>query len=225
MNVTVVIPAYNEEQALPMVLGELKRQPAVREIVVVDNGSTDKTFGAAQRFHVKVVFEPRRGYGQACQAGMRAVAKEADVIVFLDGGYSDYSEDLPALLAPIERGEADLVVGSRKLGQAAPGSLTQQQRFSSRLACQLIALRFKRQFTDVGPFRAVRRDALQGLAPRDPGAGWNAEMQVKALKAGLRVIEVPVRYRPRVGQSKTSGSLVGTVRIGVDTIGAILRTW
>jgi glycosyltransferase involved in cell wall biosynthesis len=225
MSVTVVIPAYNEEPALPLVLRELKRLSMPMEVVVVDNGSTDKTFAVAQSFHVKVVFEPRRGYGQACQAGLRAVGHGAEVVVFLDGNHADHPEELPALLAPIERGEADLVIGSRALGQADPGSLTPQQRLGNWLACRLIAWRLKRRFTDLGPFRAIRLDALRRLALTERGYGWNVEMQVKALKTGLRILEVPARYRPRTGTSKVSPTLGGAIRAVADTVGTILKHW
>ncbi|MBI3088168.1 MAG: glycosyltransferase family 2 protein [Candidatus Omnitrophica bacterium] len=224
MKVAVIIPVYNEEQALPHVLREIPRT-LVHEILVVDNGSTDGTFRAAQAAQVKVLFEPRRGYGRACQSGLRHVSPEADVVVFLDGDHSDYPEDLPALLAPLERHEADLVIGSRVLGGAQPGSLTPQQRFGNRLACRLIALRFGRRFTDLGPFRAVRRASLPALALRDTAFGWNVEMQLKALKAGLRIVEVPVRYRPRIGRSKISGTMLGTLRAGLSILGMIARHW
>lgn len=223
MRTCVIIPAYNEEQALPLVLKELPRTPET-EVIVVDNGSTDRTFAAAQAANVKVVFEPRRGYGRACQAGLRGMAPGAEVIVFLDGDHSDYAEELPLLLAPIERGEADMVVGSRVL-QAQAGSLTPQQRLGNWLACRLIAWRFGRRFTDLGPFRAMRADLLKRLAIRDKGFGWNVEMQVKALKAGARVAEIPVRYRPRIGRSKISGTISGSVRAGIAILGTIARYW
>lgn len=224
MNVSVVIPAYNEEAALPRVLTELPRALA-GDVVVVDNGSTDRTFAVAQAAQAKVVFEPRRGYGRACQAGLRAIAPESEAIVFLDADHSDYPEDLPSLLAPLERNEADLVIGSRILGHADPGSLTPQQRLGNWLACRLIGLRFHRRFTDLGPLRAIRRRALAALALRDPTFGWNVEMQMKALKAGLRVVEVPVRYRARIGQSKISGTVTGTIRAGAKILFTIARYW
>jgi len=224
MKVSVIIPVYNEEQALPLVLHELPRA-RVSEVIIADNGSTDRTACVAQAAKAKVVSEPRRGYGRACQTGLRAVAPDSEVVVFLDGDHSDYPEDLPRLLAPIEQGVADLVIGSRVLGQAAPRSLTPQQRFGNWLACSLIALRFRRRFTDLGPFRAIRRARLLELGVRDPTFGWNVEMQLKALQAGLRIIEVPVRYRPRIGRSKISGTIAGTIRAGLKIIGTILRSW
>ena len=224
MNISVVIPAYNEEAALPLVLKELPREPAV-DVIVVDNGSTDRTFAVAQAAQVKVVFEPRRGYGRACQAGLRAIAPESEAIVFLDADHSDYPQDLPALLAPLERNEADLVIGSRILGHADPGSLTPQQRLGNWLACRLIGRRFHRRFTDLGPFRAIRRRSLKALDLHDPTFGWNVEMQMKALKRGLRVVEVPVRYRPRTGKSKISGTVTGTIRAGAKILFTIARYW
>ena len=224
MKVAVIIPVYNEEQALPLVLRELPRE-RVSEVLVVDNGSTDLTFAVAQEARVKVLFEPRRGYGRACQSGLRDVSPDTDVVVFLDGDHSDYPEELPALLEPIALGAADLVIGSRVLGRAAPGSLAPQQRIGNWLACRLIALRFGRRFTDLGPFRAIRYAPLQGLQLRDPAFGWNVEMHLKALKAGLRIVEVPVRYRPRIGRSKISGTVLGTLRAGVGILGTIARHW
>ncbi len=224
MNISVIIPAYNEEQALPLVLEELARQ-SVDDVIVVDNGSTDRTAEVARATGARVVSEPRRGYGQTCQAGLGAISPESELVVFLDADHSDYPEDLPALVAPIQQGHADLVIGSRVLGQAAAGSLTPQQRFGNWLACWLIALRFHRAFTDLGPFRAIRRDALERLHMRDPAFGWNVEMQIKALKAGLRILEVPVRYRARIGQSKISGTLTGAIRAGFGILGMIVRHW
>ena len=224
MKVSVIIPVYNEAQALPLVLKELPRAD-VDDIIVVDNGSTDRTFEAAQAAQVKVVFEPRRGYGQACQAGLRAASPESDIIVFLDGDHSDYPEDLPRLLEPIRRGGADLVIGSRVLGEAQPGSLTPPQRVGNWLACRVIAWRFGHRFTDLGPFRAIRRPALERLGLHDPAFGWNVEMQLKALKAKLAILEVPVRYRPRIGQSKISGTWTGTLQAGLGILGMIARHW
>jgi len=197
----------------------------VREVIVVDNGSSDRTFMVAQHANAKVVFEPRRGYGQACQAGLRALSDDTDTVVFLDGDHSDDPEDLPRLLQPIERGEADLVIGSRVLGRVTSGALTPQQRFGNWLACALITLRFRHHFTDLGPFRAIRRRALMQLGLRDRAYGWNVEMQLAAVKAGLRTVEVAVGYRPRIGRSKISGTLGGSLRAGVAILGMILRYW
>lgn len=224
MNVSVIIPACNDEDALPLVLRTLPRE-VVQDVVVVDNGSTDRTFAVAQAANVKVVFEPRRGYGQACQSGVRAIAPESDVVVFMDGGHADDPADLPALLAPIAEGRADVVIGSRVLGHAEPGSLTPQQRVGNWLACRLLAWRFGQRFTDLGPLRAIRREVLVRLQLRTPGIGWLMEMQVKALRARLRIVEVPVRYRRRMGRSNVSGTLVGSVRAGVAMLSIAFRYW
>lgn len=224
MKVSIVIPVYNEEQALPLVLKEIPRDHT-HQIIVVDNGSTDGTFAAAQRGNVLVVEEPRRGYGSACLAGLLVVAPDTDVVVFLDGDHSDYSEELPLLLAPIVEGRADLVIGSRVLGSAEPGSLTPHQRFGNWLACKLLAMRFGATLTDLGPFRAIRRSALQEMRMQDIGFGWNVEMQAKALKAKLRIVEVPVRYRPRIGQSKISGTVMGSLRAATAILTTIAKYW
>jgi len=171
------------------------------------------------------LFSKKRPYKHLIWLKSFSDPQDSDVIVFLDGDHSDFPEDLPALLAPIERGEADLVIGSRMMGQAQPGSLAPQQRFGNWLACRLIALRFGRRFSDLGPFRAIRRSALEPLALRDRGFGWNVEMQLKALKARLRIVEVPVRYRPRVGQSKISGTMLGSVRAALGILGMVARHW
>jgi glycosyltransferase involved in cell wall biosynthesis len=220
LRVRVVIPARNEEASIGAVLDEIPRD-RVDRIVVVDNGSTDRTAEVARSRGATVVREPVAGYGRACIAGI-AAAGDCDVIVVLDADHSDYPGDLPALLAPIEAGGADLVIGSRVLGGAEPGALPWNQRFGNRLACRLMLLLYGARFTDMGPFRAIRRDALAGLNMRDPTYGWNVEMLAKAIIAGLRVREVPVRYRRRIGQSKISGTVRGTIRAGTRIISTIL---
>ncbi|MCZ6766616.1 MAG: glycosyltransferase family 2 protein [bacterium] len=221
MKVSIIIPAHNEEEAIGLVIDEIPRDD-VLEIIVVDNGSSDDTAGVAQRHGARVVREERPGYGTACLAGLAAVDDGADVIVILDGDHSDYPEDLPLLLAPIGEDKADFVIGSRTLGGAEKGSLLWNQRFGNALACTLIRWLYGVRFTDMGPFRAVRRTSFEGLRMRDPDFGWNAEMQVKAIENGLRIKEVPVRYRPRVGTSKISGTAKGTVLAGTRIIGTIL---
>ena len=192
-------------------------------VIVADNGSTDGTAAVAEAAGARVVSEPRRGYGRACLAALAVLPADADVAVFLDGDHSDYPGDLPRLLAPLLHGEAHLVIGSRVLGGALPGSLTPAQRLGNALVCALLRRRFGGRWTDLGPFRAIRRDVLDSLMMRDGKFGWNIEMQAKALRAGWIVTEVPVRYRPRIGASKISGTLSGSIRAGTGILGAFVR--
>lgn len=220
--IAVVIPVFNERRSLPLVVGDLPRE-IVDEVVVVDNGSTDGTDLVAQGLPVRLVSEPRRGYGSACLAGIAALSPSPpDVVVFLDGDYSDHPEELPRLLEPIRSGY-DLVIGSRALGHAEPGALLPQARFGNRLACSLIRLLYGYRYTDLGPFRAIRWEALQRIGMEDTNFGWTCEMQVKALRRGVRVTEVPVSYRRRVGVSKITGTLSGTLRAGWKILWTIGR--
>lgn len=225
MRVGLIIPARNEAQALGQVLAGIPRE-LVDELIVVDNGSTDETAQVARQAGARVVAEPVPGYGRACLRGLATLDPTIEVIVFMDADHSDHPEDLPALLEPIVQGRADLVIGSR-VAQAQPGSLTVQQRLGNRLACTLMRWCFGVRYTDLGPLRAIRREALARLQMRDPAFGWTVEMQAKAAQAHLRIEEVPVRYRPRIGRSKISGTLTGTVRAGIailTTIGRIVLT-
>lgn len=218
-HVTTIIPALNEESSIGKVIAAI---PAwVDRIIVVDNGSTDATAQVARERGALVISEPRRGYGQACQRGL-ALAEDSDVIVFLDGDYSDYPDEMGRLVAPILEGDADMVVGSRTLRQNPRDALTPQQRAGNRFACALIHLFWRTRYTDLGPFRAIRRAALDELALRDRDFGWTVEMQVKASQRGLAVREVPVRYRRRIGQSKISGTIKGTLLAGTKIIYVIL---
>lgn len=228
MIVDLLIPARDEEESLPRLLADLSRQRAapLRQVVVVDNGSRDRTASAARAHGAVVVSEPRRGYGAACLAGLAALrAAPPDVVCFLDADGSDDPEDLPALFAPIVRHEADLVIGSRVLGEREPGALAPVQRAGNALATRLLALLFGARFTDLGPFRAIRWPALERLGMRDPGYGWTVEMQARALAAGLRCAEVPVRYRRRrCGRSKVAGTVRGSIGAGwkiLFTIGRV----
>lgn len=221
MRVAVVIPARNEEASIGPVLEEIPRAHA-QVVIVVDNGSRDRTAEVARSHGAVVVGEPVPGYGAACLAGIARTDSTVDVVVILDADRSDYPEELPLLVAPIAAGEADLVIGSRVLGGAEPGALPWNQRAGNRLACALVRILYGARCTDMGPFRAIRREALLNLHMRDRTYGWNVEMLAKALIAGLRVREVPVRYRRRIGTSKISGTVKGTLRAGTRIVGTIL---
>ena len=209
--VDVVIPALNEEAALPHVLAEIPHS-AVRRVVVADNGSTDGTARVAREAGATVVHQPEKGYGAACLKALALLGDDPpDVVVFLDGDHSDYPEELPDLLAPIRAGEAELVIGSRNLGEAPRGGLTPQQVVGNRVACAALRLLYGVRYTDLGPFRAITWQALEALGMADRNWGWTVEMQVKAARLGIRHREVPVRYRDRIGQSKVSGTLRGTL--------------
>jgi glycosyltransferase involved in cell wall biosynthesis len=219
--VAVIIPALDEEEAIGLVVGEVRS--LVAEVVVVDNGSCDRTAEVARAAGARVVPEPRRGYGQACLTGIAALAPGPDVVVFLDGDHSDHPAQLPALVAPILDGQADMVIGSRTLGRAAPGSHPWHAVAGTRLCVALMNLLIGTRATDLGPFRAITRAGLAVLDMRDRDYGWTVEMQVKARRAGLRVVEVPVDYRPRIGRSKVSGTVTGTVRAAAKILGTIVR--
>ena len=216
-----MIPALDEEQAIGLVVGEVR--PLVSEVVVVDNGSRDRTADVARAAGARVVAEPRRGYGQACLTGIAALAADIDVIVFLDGDHSDHPGQLPEVVAPIRAGEADMVIGSRTRGRAAPGSHPWHAVVGTRFCVGLMNLLIGTRATDLGPFRAITRSALAALDMRDRNYGWTVEMQVKAERAGLRVVEVPVDYRPRIGDSKVSGTVKGTVRAAAKILGTFAR--
>lgn len=217
--IAVVIPALNEERAIREVLAAVPRW--VDEVVVVDNGSTDGTARMARAVGARLVSEPVRGYGAACQAGIRAL-RSGDVVVFMDGDFSDRPEEMGRLVEPIVQGHADLVIGSRVTGPCEPGALSPQQRFGNWLACRLMRLFWNARYTDLGPFRAISRAALERLDMRDRGFGWTVEMQIKGLRRGLRIEEVPVAYRRRIGVSKISGTLGGSVQAGLKIMLVIL---
>lgn len=218
--VAVVIPALNEEASLPRVLADL---PPVGAVFVVDNGSQDRTAEVARQGGATVLSEPRRGYGSACQRGLQACRSfGAEVVVILDADYSDHPDELPRLVDPVLAGEADLVLGDRTR-RALPGALLPQQRFGNALATGLIRLSTGHRYRDMGPFRAIRASALEGLHMQDPTYGWNVEMQMKAVRAGLRIREVPVSYRPRIGQSKISGTVRGSAKAGARILATVWR--
>ena len=221
--VALVIPALDEEEVIGATLEGLEGQ-ALQQVIVVDNGSADRTAAVARAHGAQVVVEPRRGYGRACLTGLEALAPEIRIVAFMDADGSDAPGDLAGLLEPIARGEADLVIGSRVLGAREANSLTAQQRIGNRLATYLLRVFFGARYTDLGPFRAIRRGALERFAMRDTNFGWTVEMQVKALQAGLRVLEIPVRYRRRRGgKSKVSGSVRGSLFAGAKILWTILR--
>ena len=224
LTIDVVIPALNEEASLPLVLAQLPRSP-VRRIVVADNGSTDGTARVAREGGAEVVAAARRGYGSACLAGLAHLRRTGppDVVVFIDADYSDHPEELPAVVAPILAGAADLVIGSRVPGRRERGALLPQARAGNLVACLLIRIFYGHRFTDLGPFRAIRWDALERIGMADPDFGWTAEMQVKAVRLGLRCAEVPVSYRRRVGVSKITGTITGTVRAGYKILWTVAR--
>ena len=221
LRVALIIPARNEAEALGRVLAEIPRH-LVHEIIVVDNGSTDKTAEVVVRSGARLAREPRPGYGRACLAGITVLDPSVDTVAFMDADHSDDPEDLVRVLAPIAQGRADLVIGSRVF-LAEPGSLAVQQRFGNRLACWLMRWLFGARYTDLGPFRAIRRRSLEQLQMEDQAFGWTVEMQAKAAIHRLRVVEVPVRYRRRIGRSKISGTISGTIRAGVAIISTILK--
>ena len=221
--VDVVIPALDEREAIGLVLEALP--PGVRRVVVVDNGSSDGTGEVASTAGALVVREPRRGYGRACLAGLAELARLGvpDVVAFLDADYSDHPEELPRLVAPIVEDRADLVVGSRMLVPASRRALVPQARFGNRVAALVLRRLYGLEATDLGPFRAVRWTTLARLGMRDAGCGWTVEMQARAAVSGARYAEVEVSYRPRIGRSKISGTVVGSVRAGTKILWTLAR--
>ena len=208
MRVSVIIPTHNEAQAIGRVLSELPPD-LVTEVVVVDSNSNDGTTDIARKMGARVVQEPRRGYGRACLTGLANV-NNPEVVVFLDGDYSDRPSELPVLLAPIINGRADITLGSRLGPKRIPGALPWHSALGNRLAAALINLRYGLKISDLGPFRAGRAEVLRALALEQTTYGWAVEMILKGALAGFRIVEVPVSYYPRIGQSKISGTLKGT---------------
>ncbi len=224
-DIRVIIPAFNEQNAVGLVVDEIPKN-WVSEIIVVDNGSSDDTFAQAVRSGATALRENRRGYGQACLRGMEHIANsttQPDIVVFLDGDHSDYPAQLPELVQPILSGEVDLVIGSRALGQKERGSMTPQQVFGNWLATTLIRWFYGVSYTDLGPFRAVRYSSLMAIGMTDTNYGWTVEMQLKAAKLELRTLDVPVNYRQRIGVSKVSGTVKGTIMAGYKIIFTIFR--
>jgi len=221
--VSVVIPALNEEEPIADVVRAIPRN-IIDEVIVVDNGSTDCTAERAMAAGAGVVHEPRRGYGRACRAGMRAVSPQSGVLVFLDGDGSDCPEMMPHLLAPILEGTHDFVIGSRTRGERETGSMNWAQLLAGRATGLMLAALYGVRFTDMCPFRAIRREALESLGMREETYGWNLEMQIRAARAGLRILEVPVDHRRRAGgKSKVSGTVTGTIRAGARILFTLFR--
>jgi glycosyltransferase involved in cell wall biosynthesis len=213
--ISVIIPALNEEQAIGDVVRSLA-SPLVREIIVVDNGSSDGTATVAARAGARAILEPRRGYGQACASGVLAAHPDSDVFVFLDGDGSDVTAELPAITTPLLENRYDFVIGSRIRGQREAGSLLASQVFAGWLAGTLLQIRYGVRYTDMGPFRAISRVTLNRLHMQEMTYGWNLEMQMKAAREGLRILEVPVSYRRRQGGvSKVAGSLSGSFKAAI----------
>lgn len=225
LRVDAIIPALDEAESLGRVL-DLLPSPPVRRVIVADNGSTDSTSRIARDHGATPVFEPRRGYGAACLKGIEALAHDPpDVVLFLDADLSDDPTEAGTLLGPILEGRADLVIGSRTQGVREPGALTSHARFGNWLATRLLKALYGVRYTDLGPFRAIRYDSLRKLGMADRDFGWTIEMQVKAARLGLRHVEVPVRYRRRVGRSKISGTLGGSLRAGLKILSTILADY
>jgi len=219
--ISVIIPAFNEEKSIGLVLDALP-QNLIHEIIVVDNDSTDDTAGSAIEKGARVVAEKRRGYGSACLKGISEL-DNPDIVVFLDGDFSDYPEEIVKLVAPIESGEMDFVLGSRMMIPESRSALLPQSRYGNQLAVFLMRLFFRHKFTDLGPFRAIRYESLKAIEMQDTNFGWTVEMQIKAVKKGLRIMEVPVNYRQRVGVSKITGTFSGTIKAGTKIIYTIFK--
>ena len=223
-NIKVIIPAFNEELSIIKVLNEIPN--IVSEVIVVDNNSTDTTSASAINTGATVLFEEKKGYGNACLKGLDYIKTQEikpDIIVFLDGDYSDYPEELLKIINPIIDGDSDFVIGARVKEMRETGSMTPQQIFGNWLACFLMKLFFNSKFTDLGPFRAIKYKKLLELSMQDKTYGWTVEMQLKVLKKGFRYTEIPVRYKNRIGVSKVSGTVKGTIMAGIKIISWILK--
>jgi glycosyltransferase involved in cell wall biosynthesis len=222
--IKVIIPAFNEEKSIAKVIAEIP--DFVEEVVVVNNNSTDQTAQVAANAGATVLKEKSKGYGYACLKGIDYLSQEQnkpDILVFLDGDYSDYPQELTKVIQPILEDKADFVVGARVKALSERGSLTPQQVFGNWLACFLIKLLYRSNFTDLGPFRAIRWETLEKLKMRDKTYGWTVEMQLKVLRQKITYQEVPVSYKKRIGVSKVSGTVKGTIFAGMKIIGWIFK--
>jgi len=220
--VSLIIPALNEEKSIGAVLNAIPRE-LVGEIIVVDNGSTDRTADVARHCGARVVEQPERGYGAACLAGIAAIAADCEIVAFVDADFSDFPEDLEKILQPLYENTAEMVIGTRTTISESRAALTPQQRYGNWLATSLVRIFFGYRYTDLGPFRAIRRDALEKIGMIDRNYGWTIEMQIKAARHNLRTAEVPVRYRIRIGRSKISGTVKGTILAGAKIIYTIFK--
>lgn len=221
----MIIPAFNEEAALPKVIGDIP-QNLVREVVVVNNGSSDRTRESGEKAGATVILQPEKGYGSACLKGIEYLGNKQsppDIVVFLDADYSDHPEEMPNFLKPLEEGGYDMVIGSRALGNREKGAMLPQAVFGNWLATRLIKFFYGYRFTDLGPFRAIKWQKLLDLEMEDPDFGWTVEMQVKAARKGLEVTEVPVSYRKRIGVSKVTGTIKGTVLAGYKILWTVFK--
>lgn len=221
--ITVIIPAFNEEKSIGKVVDAIPKN-IVSHVIVVSNCSTDQTVAVAKNSGAIVLEEYRKGYGWACLLGIeKAKELHTEIVVFLDGDFSDYPEEIPFVIAPILERDVDLVIGSRVLGKREKGSLTPQQIFGNALATKLIHLFYGAKFTDLGPFRAMKMESLNRLGMQDKTYGWTIEMQIKAVKKKMKWEEVPVNYKKRIGISKVSGTVKGTVLAGIKIISAVFK--
>lgn len=223
--IDVIIPVFNEEDSIGKVISEIPKE-ITRDIIVCNNASTDKTGLVALKYGAIVVNQPEKGYGNACLKGMEFIAQKEeapDIVVFLDGDYSDYPEEMVQIVRPIISESKDLVIGSRALGQMEKGAMLPQQIFGNWLATTLIKMFFGYEFSDLGPFRAIKYSSLKKIGMRDKDFGWTVEMQVKAAKLKMATAEVPVRYRKRIGKSKVSGTIKGTILAGHKILWTIFK--
>jgi glycosyltransferase involved in cell wall biosynthesis len=225
--IDIIIPAFNEESSIGRVLADIP-QDLVREVIVCNNASTDQTATVAAAHGATVLDQPRKGYGSACLKGIAYLKEkphdqQPDIVVFLDGDYSDHPEEMPTLVNPIINEGYDMVIGSRALGNMERGAMQPQQIFGNWLATNLIRIIYRYHFTDLGPFRAIRFDRLLEMNMQDPDFGWTVEMQVRAAKMGLKTTEIPVTYRRRIGVSKVSGTLRGTFLAGHKILWTIFK--
>lgn len=221
----MIIPAFNEEAALPKVIGDIPEN-LVREVVVVNNGSSDGTTKAGEKAGATVILQPEKGYGSACLKGiahLKSKNSPPDIVVFLDADYSDHPEEMPDLVHPLVNHTCEMVIGSRALGKREKGAMLPQALFGNWLATRLIRFFYGYRFTDLGPFRAIKWQKLLDLEMEDPDFGWTVEMQVKAAKQGIGVTEVPVSYRKRIGVSKVTGTIKGTVMAGYKILWTVFK--